>query len=203
MEDIFPIKFTIKLAPITKKNSQRIITYKDKATGKTRKMPIPSKQFTKYQEDCIPFLPKLDRPINDFINIKATYYLSQKRPTDLSNLNEALHDVLVHYKVIEDDNNLIIGASDGCRVLYDKDNPRTEVEISLLEEAKPWEKAMPKKNKSKTSKADRAAHIISFENFLINKGLNVEIYESLPKNQKIFLKNNYENLYKIERTKYV
>jgi len=52
---------------------------------------------------------------------------------DLTNLHEALHDILVKCEVLEDDNCKIIAATDGSRVMYDKDNPRTEVVITAME----------------------------------------------------------------------
>ena len=57
-----------------------------------------------------------------------------KRRVDLINLHSALHDVLVHYKVIEDDNSKIVVSTDGSRVRYSKENPRTEVEITDSQE---------------------------------------------------------------------
>jgi hypothetical protein len=36
----------------------------------------------------------------------------------------------VKYGVIEDDNSNVVVSVDGSRVLYDKENPRTEVEIT-------------------------------------------------------------------------
>lgn len=56
-----------------------------------------------------------------------------KRRVDLTNLLEAIDDVLVKYEVLKDDNSEIITSHDGSRVLYDKDNPRTEVVIKFLE----------------------------------------------------------------------
>ena len=41
--------------------------------------------------------------------------------------------MLVKYGVLKDDNSEIITSHDGSRVLYDKDNPRTEVTIRFLE----------------------------------------------------------------------
>lgn len=56
-----------------------------------------------------------------------------KRRVDLTNLLEAIDDVLVKYGVLKDDNSEIITSHDGSRVLYDKNNPRTEVVIKFLE----------------------------------------------------------------------
>ena len=57
-----------------------------------------------------------------------------KHRVDITNLHSALHDILVHYQVIEDDNSNIVKATDGSRVLYDKENPRTEIYITRFEE---------------------------------------------------------------------
>lgn len=44
-----------------------------------------------------------------------------------------MDDALVAAGVLADDNSQIIVSHDGSRVLYDKDNPRTEVTISPYE----------------------------------------------------------------------
>ena len=52
-----------------------------------------------------------------------------RRRVDLVNLLEATDDILVHYKVLEDDNSNIIVSHDGSRVYYDKENPRCHIFI--------------------------------------------------------------------------
>ena len=52
-----------------------------------------------------------------------------KRKCDLTNLLEAVDDVLVKHGIVADDNYTIIESHDGSRVLYDKENPRTEIYI--------------------------------------------------------------------------
>jgi hypothetical protein len=37
------------------------------------------------------------------------------------------------YGIIEDDNSQIVAGHDGSRVRYDKNNPRTEIEITEME----------------------------------------------------------------------
>ena len=58
--------------------------------------------------------------------------MQTRRKVDLTNLHEALHDILVKYGVLEDDNFKIIQSTDGSRVSYDKWHPRTEVEITRV-----------------------------------------------------------------------
>lgn len=120
------LRFTIPLPPITKKNSQRIII--NRRTN--RPMIIPSKQYKQYATDCGYFIRPPDKPIDKPVNIKAIYYMPTRRRVDLTNLHEALHDILVENGVLKDDNCKIIVSTDGSRVKYDKENPRTEVEIT-------------------------------------------------------------------------
>ena len=47
----------------------------------------------------------------------------------MTNLLEAIDDVMVKYGLLADDNFSVIESHDGSRILYDKDNPRTEVTI--------------------------------------------------------------------------
>ena len=121
-------KFIIDLAPATKKNSQRIFTKKT-LTGKLVPFIVPSKRFKDYQAECTFYMPHT-KTITTPINIKAIYYMPTRRVVDLPNLNGALHDILVHYRVIEDDNSKIVVSTDGSRVAYSKESPRTEVEIT-------------------------------------------------------------------------
>lgn len=117
------IKFTIPIPPRTKKNSQQIIMING------RPVIIPSKAYKKYEKEAgryIPFVETIKHPVN----VKAVYYMPTRRKVDLCNLHEALCDVLVKYKVVEDDNSTIIETMDGSRVEYDKNHPRTEVEIT-------------------------------------------------------------------------
>lgn len=118
------IKFTIPIAPRTKKNSQRIII------AKGRPMIIPSELYKQYEKDCMPFIPPIKKPIDYQVNVKCLYYMPTKRRVDLTNLLEATDDMLVHYGVLKDDNSNIIASHDGSRVYYDKESPRTEIEIT-------------------------------------------------------------------------
>ena len=75
------------------------------------------------------FMPRVST-IDRTVNVKATFYMSTHRIVDLVNLHEALLDVLVKHRVLDDDNSRIVVSMDGSRVDYDKENPRTEVEIT-------------------------------------------------------------------------
>lgn len=119
-------KFTIPIKPVTKKNSSQIIY----ANGKPKL--IPSKLYREYENNCGWFIPKLN--ISQPINVKALFYMPTKKRVDLPNLQEALHDVLIKYNCVKDDDCNIIVSTDGSRVLYDKNNPRTEVFITTSEE---------------------------------------------------------------------
>ena len=127
------MRFIIYGNPVTKKNSQRIVT-----RGRFPKL-LPSEQYMKYRDDCMLQLGELDSPtISKPVNVKALYYMKTRRKVDLSNLNSALHDILVDAGILEDDNRDIIAGHDGSRVFYDKDNPRVEVYITPMPKYEQW-----------------------------------------------------------------
>ena len=141
------IIFEIRLSPATKKNSQQI-WYKKTTSDKRVPFIVPSARFNNYQRKCVIYMPDI-KTISTPINIKAIYYMPTKRRVDITNLHSALHDVLVHYKVIEDDNSKIVVSTDGSRVRYSKENPRTEVEITDSQEImkQGMDKMLPSKKK--------------------------------------------------------
>lgn len=119
------MRFVIELIPRTKKNSQRIFR------GNNGRIFIaPSKAYKDYEKEAGYFLQKPENPIDYPVNIRALFYMPTRRRVDLVNLQEALCDVLVAHRIIADDNCRIVASMDGSRVMYDKYNPRTEVEIT-------------------------------------------------------------------------
>ena len=123
------VKFTIRLTPISKKNSQQIARRKD-----GRPFIMPSKKYKEYEQAAAWYMPKIST-IDTPVNVKALFYMPTRRIVDMVNLQEALLDIMVRCRVLEDDNSRIVVAMDGSRVLYDKENPRTEVEITEYVEA--------------------------------------------------------------------
>lgn len=127
------IKFTIPLAPVTKKNSQQIkYRYiRDKQTGRPKNVPYikPSEAFENYQASALWFVPK-GKTINIPVNVKCLFYMPDRRKCDLTNLLEAIDDIMVTAGLLADDNYTVVESHDGSRVLYDKANPRTVVEIT-------------------------------------------------------------------------
>lgn len=120
------VKITIPIEPVTKKNSQEI--RKNFKTGK--RFISPSEKFKQYGRDAGYFVNRYSRlNINEPVNVKCLFYVKTRRRYDLTNLLEAIDDVLVAAGVLSDDNYLIIAGHDGSRVIYDKDNPRTEITI--------------------------------------------------------------------------
>jgi len=130
------IKFTIPIAPISKKNSQRILYRwaRDKNTGRQKRAPYiaPSKAFEDYQESALWFVPK-GKQIDAPVNVKCLFYMPDRRKVDLTNLLEAVDDIMVTAGLLADDNYTIVESHDGSRVLYDKERPRTEIYIEFIE----------------------------------------------------------------------
>jgi Holliday junction resolvase RusA-like endonuclease len=123
------IQFTIPLVPISKKNSQQI--FRNSRTG--RPFIVPSKKYKEYEEAARWFLPKIPT-ITTAVNVKCLFYMPTHRKCDLTNMLEAVDDILVGASVLQDDNFTIVQSHDGSRVLYDKEHPRTEVYITPSDE---------------------------------------------------------------------
>ena len=123
------MKFIIPLCPVTKKNSQRIFVNR-----KTQRPFIsPSEKFREYEKAASRYLTGYK--VDEFpVNVKLLFYIPNKRKCDLTNLIEAIDDVLVKTGVLPDDNYNIIAAHDGSRVYVDKDSPRTEIYIEKIQE---------------------------------------------------------------------
>jgi len=119
------MEILIPLAPITKKNSQRILL--NRRTG--RPFIAPSEKYEKYFQEAGWYIKIPQKPIDYPVNVKCLFYMPTRRIVDLVNLQEAILDILKDYKVLSDDNSRIVVSMDGSRVLYDKDNPRTEIVI--------------------------------------------------------------------------
>ena len=124
--------YTIPLPPVTKKNSAQVVHTGQKCPvcrrGKNVRL-LPSKQYREYEEAALWCLQRKE-PIDAPVNVRCLFYMPTKRKVDKSNLEEACHDLLVIAGVLADDNRDIIAATDGSRVLYDKENPRTEIYIT-------------------------------------------------------------------------
>lgn len=120
--------FTVKLEPRSKKNCMRILH--NRRTGKP--FVAPSVTYEQYQMDARWFIPelKIDYPVN----IKCLFYMKTRKRVDLTNLLESIDDIMVKYGTIIDDDHKILVSHDGSRVLYDKENPRTEVYITVVGE---------------------------------------------------------------------
>ena len=117
---------TIPLNPKTKKNSQQIV-YNPKRCSY---MLIQSKEYKQYEHDVGFFLKKIPQPIDKPVNVKCIFYRKNAIRCDQSNLIAAIDDILVKYGILADDNFKVIAGHDGSRVYIDKDNPRTEIEIT-------------------------------------------------------------------------
>ena len=112
--------------PVTKKNSQQILV--NKKTG----MPFvaPSKAYKDWETMAGYRLGrKPSEPLQSRVEVVCLFYRQTLRAIDLPNALNAADDMLVHYGILADDNCNIIVSHDGSRVLYDKEQPRTEIEI--------------------------------------------------------------------------
>ena len=114
----------IPLNPKTKKNHQKIIK-----NPKTKSlMIVQSDAYKQYEKEAGWFLGHRPySPISDPVTVKCIFYRDSNRKVDLTNLLEAIDDILVKYKILADDNFKVIVSHDGSRVYVDKEHPRTEI----------------------------------------------------------------------------
>jgi Holliday junction resolvase len=126
------IRLVIKGRPMTKKNSPRVFMI-----GKYPKV-LPSKAYVTYEKDAVSQLtehfkmrlPKVDKNVQ----IQAFYWLpDRKGKPDMIGLMQATADILETAQVIVNDSQVINW--DGTRMMgYDKNNPRAEITIRILED---------------------------------------------------------------------
>lgn len=133
-------KYVIPLDPRTKKNHQMI-------AGSGRRCPVCGKrekqfvrqgkahsEYTFFAQNFL--FPKPQQPINTPVTVCYKFYMQTRRKVDGLNLQAAADDLLVEAGILADDNSTVIVSHDGTRVLYDKENPRTEIYIYEYEEEK-------------------------------------------------------------------
>ncbi len=131
-------RLTLPVEPVSKKNSQGLNLRGDKPRV------FPSTAYRKYEQAVEGyFWQRQLRFCRARVNVKALYYMGQdyagRKKVDLSNLNSALHDVLVKFGVLEDDDCRIVAGTDGSRVFLPGmpgwvSPPRTEITITELGE---------------------------------------------------------------------
>ena len=117
------MNLVIPINPVTKKNHSQVVMIHG------RPMVLPSKPYKEFERACKEYMPVMEKPIDYPINLKCYYFMGTRRKCDITNLLQATCDILVKYGVLEDDNYTIVESTDGTRVFYDKENPRTEIYI--------------------------------------------------------------------------
>jgi Holliday junction resolvase RusA-like endonuclease len=95
-------------------------------------MIIQNEKYITYENQAGWFLRKPKQPIDYPVNIECRFYRKNAVRCDLTNLLEAIDDVLVKYGIIKDDAFTILQSHDGSRVYIDKDKPRTEIIIKKI-----------------------------------------------------------------------
>lgn len=123
------MKIKIPLLCRSKKNSQRII-YNPKTK---RPMIIQSEIYKNFERECGLFLKKYKSNVIAYpVNLKCLFYVPDKRKRDLTNLENAIADILVKYEILEDDNYNIIAGWDGSRIIYEKGKEEIDIEITKM-----------------------------------------------------------------------
>jgi hypothetical protein len=141
MEEI--ARYVIPIDPKAKKNSHRIAGCGKRCPvcGKYAKLFVPNADYTtEFAFSAAKYLqPKPKKPIDEPVHLVYRLYTQTRHRKDDLNLYEALDDILVKAGILKDDDRSTIRNRDGSRVLYDKDNPRSEIYIyKYREEDDTW-----------------------------------------------------------------
>lgn len=136
------ISLVIPGRPWTKKNGQQIkrkrgdrCTSCDQLTGQ----PFIGPSFDFEKKYAVPTLQTIKTwmqihrhfIIDDFVRVVFRFYMPTLAMPDLSNLHEAPQDAMTRAGFWTDDT--LVKSHDGSRILYDKDNPRTEAWVTKYE----------------------------------------------------------------------
>lgn len=131
-------RYVIPIDPKTKKNSHRIAGCGPRCPvcGKYEKQFVRNAdKTTEFAFNAAKFLhPKPQKPIDQPVHLIYRLYTATQHRKDDLNLYEALDDILVKEGILKDDDRKMIRSRDGSRVLYDKENPRSEIMIYKYEE---------------------------------------------------------------------
>ena len=96
-------------------------------------MIVQSNIYKQFEKDCGYFLNRYKgNKITYPINLKCTFYVPDRKKRDLTNLENAIADILVKYEILEDDNYNIIAGWDGSRIIYEKGREQTLIEIAPI-----------------------------------------------------------------------
>lgn len=112
--------------PVTKKNSQRIITI----GGRPR--ILQSQRYIEYERSCLEQIRYMYRdlqPVREGSTMVCVYHRQDNRRCDLSNLVEATQDILVEAGVLPDDGHKYLRRIVAQWGEPDKQRPRVEITI--------------------------------------------------------------------------
>lgn len=146
------ISFVIHEIPVTKKNSQQIMV--NRVTH--RPFVMPSAAYQRFEAAAGRYLlPRKGNAVREPVNALYRFYMPSRRRVDLANLISAMDDVLVHWGVLSDDNRDVIAAHDGCRVYYDREDPRVEILITPMPDYRQWSEQTKKTGGKRNADAGR------------------------------------------------
>lgn len=124
------MRIEIPLLCRSKKNSQKIIWNRNTK----RPMIIQSDIYREFERECGKFLLKYKgNKITYPVNLKCLFTVSDRKKRDLTNLENAIADILVKYEILEDDNYNILAGWDGSRIIYEKGKKNIEIIIEKMD----------------------------------------------------------------------
>lgn len=120
-------KIVIPGTPPSKKNSRNIFRHHGRIFN------IPSKRYESWQDSIKVVLLKSVHFKDPIEYAQLCFYVGDRRRRDLTNMAESIMDSMVDYGVIQDDCWQVIPEIRLMLYGVDKENPRTEVLIEVVQ----------------------------------------------------------------------
>lgn len=133
-----PVEFVVYGEPASKANQRRLV--KNKKTGKN--MFIKSSKALSYEQDFALQCPQLDPPISEDVKVTMTIFYASRRPdldeSVILDCMQAKKEKVPHTKLTKiTRNNIYLNDRQvkhkDVRWGLDRENPRAEIKIELLE----------------------------------------------------------------------
>ena len=117
------LNLTIKGRIPSKKNSRLIFSQRGRVIN------IPSNKYREWHKNATASLSGTFKPLNKASLVRLSFYMPDKRRTDLTNKAESILDFLVDNNILADDSwQVVSNICLECKGI-DRENPRCEVTI--------------------------------------------------------------------------
>lgn len=121
-----PVRFVIYGEPASKANSRKLVTVRDKLTGRPRTLFIKSEKARNYEKDAEKQMPKLPALLLGPVRISIKIFYASERP----DLDESLILDVLQEHIYKNDRQV---REKHIYHAIDRDNPRAVIEVTPIQ----------------------------------------------------------------------